>query len=99
MGLEREGAPVFDLNGTSANITEVLDIIKAFIPDADLTYSGEPLPFPALLDDGKLNAYLDIAPCRSLRQGIGDTLAGFEDAQSRGIDLLELLGRTVEKAG
>ena len=98
VGLEREGAPVFDLNGTSADITEVLDIIRAYVPGVDLTHAGEPLPFPAVADDGQLNDYLGVAPCRPLQQGIGDTLACFENAQTRGIDLLELLARTLGKA-
>jgi len=98
VALERQGAPVFDLNGTPASIGEVLDIIREYVPAATLEQSGEPMPFPALPDDGQLNAYLDIEPCRPFRQGVADTLASFEDARSRGIDLPELLQRTLGKA-
>ena len=99
VGRKGEGAPVFDLNGTPADINELLDLIRACIADAELTHSKEPLPFPATPDDGQLNAYLNVAPCRPLKQGIGDTLACFEAAQAKGTDLPELLERTMGKTG
>ena len=94
---QRQGAPVFDLNGTPEDLAQVLEIIQGYIPGTALEQSGGPMPFPALPDDGQLDAYLDIEPCRPLQQGIADTLACFDDAQSRGIDLQALLERTVSK--
>lgn len=94
---EREGAPVFDLNGTPAEVAAVLDIVRGYRPGATLDQSGEPLPFPAFADDGELDSYLGIAACRSLGSGVADTLGSFDDAAARGIDLNALLDLTLEK--
>ena len=57
----------------------------------------EPMPFPAVRDNGDLDALLDVAPYRSMADGIASTLADFEKARARGIDLRALFLKTLEK--
>lgn len=94
---EREGAPVFDLNGTPAEVAAVVNIIRERLPGGAVDYAGDPLPFPAFADDGKLDSYLGITACRALATGVADTLGSFSDAAARGIDLNELLDLTLGK--
>jgi len=85
-----QGAHVFDLDGTPAGIEDVISMIKGLRNDADISYVGSAMPFPANPDDGKLNQLLGIDGCRPMAQGITDTMAIFEQAQQRGLDLDQL---------
>jgi len=44
-----------------------------------------------------LDALLDVAPYRSMSAGIASTLAVFERAKARGVDLRALFLKTLEK--
>jgi len=70
----REGAPVFDLTGTSMDTLELVKEISARHSFANINAVGEALPFPADENDGKLDEYLGLAPCRPFTQGLDDTL-------------------------
>ena len=94
---ERKGASVFDLNGTRAEVAEVIEIIREYLPGARIDQSGDPLPFPACADDGKLDDYLGIEACRPFRAGVADTLDCFNEAAARGINLNALLDYTLGK--
>ena len=67
------------------------------VPEADLRMSGEPMPFPAVRDNGALDTLVGAAPYRSMSDGIASTLASFEQAKERGIDLRALFLKTLEK--
>ena len=41
---ERDGAPVFDLNGRATSVAEWLDIVRAVAPGAQLEIAGDPCP-------------------------------------------------------
>jgi nucleoside-diphosphate-sugar epimerase len=86
---------VFDLNGTQGSVADVLAITREYLPRAELTESGAAMPFPAVPDGGGLDEYLGLSPCRSLRDGIADTLASFESASSRQYDLEALATRLI----
>ena len=90
-------AYVFDMNGTPESVNQVIERIKQMVPEADLRISGEPMPFPAVSDNGALDALLDVAPYRSMSAGIASTLAVFERAKARGVDLRALFLKTLEK--
>jgi nucleoside-diphosphate-sugar epimerase len=75
---ERDGAPVFDLNGRATSVAEWLDLIRAVVPGAQLAISGDPLPFPADVSDEPVRQYLgDYGPV-PLKQGIEATYAAFK---------------------
>ena len=85
------GAHVFDLNGTPAHITEIVELIKNRRPDAQISFTGDPMPFPANPEDGDLDSLLKTTACRPIRQGIIDTFNSFDQAHARGADLAGLL--------
>lgn len=88
------GAPVFDMNGTPADTAEIINLIKAKTrAEAGLDYSGNPMPFPADKDDGRLDQLLGVPPYRTLEAGIDHSLAHFTTAKLRGIDLAALTAR------
>jgi nucleoside-diphosphate-sugar epimerase len=92
-----QGAHVFDLNGTPASIPDVLELVRAQRASGQLDYTGDAMPFPANPENGELDALLNIAPCRSMAEGVKDTLNSFDQARERGIDLNDLFLKTVER--
>jgi nucleoside-diphosphate-sugar epimerase len=94
---EGDGAHVFDMNGTVAAVSSVNEMIRERLPTASLGQVGDPMPFPAEPDDGELNAYLGLDACRTMQQGVADTLACFDSAQSRGVDLDGMMSEILEK--
>jgi nucleoside-diphosphate-sugar epimerase len=74
---QRDGAPVFDLNGRPTTVAEWLDIVRALAPGAQLEIAGDPLPFPADLSDEPIREHLgDYGPV-PLEEGIEQTYAAF----------------------
>lgn len=80
-----EGAPVFDMQGTSADMTAVAANIKALIPGAAVTLSGGALPFPHAADDGRIDAFTGALDYRPMADGLAQTLDVFKAAQKRGV--------------
>ena len=81
---EREGAPVFDLNGSVTSVEAWLELIRKLAPEAKLSISGEALPFPADLSDEPIQAYLgDYGPV-PLLDGIRETYATFRRLLAEG---------------
>jgi nucleoside-diphosphate-sugar epimerase len=81
---ERDGAPVFDLNGRATSVAEWLDILCTVAPGAQLEIAGDPLPFPADLSDEPVRKYLgDYGPV-PLKEGIEATYAAFRRLLAKG---------------
>lgn len=74
---DREGAPVFDLNGSALSIEESVKIIKDRVPEARIGYSGNPLPFPGDLDDQPLRDHIGNYRQWTFEQGLDETLQAF----------------------
>lgn len=72
-----EGAPVFDLNGESRTVAEVLDMIRARFPKAQVNSEGGALPFPADLDDAPLLDYIGGGGRVSFAEGFGAAMDFF----------------------
>ena len=92
-----EGAFVFDLNGTAETVAAVINQITEQFHDSSVSFSGAPLPFPAHEDDGRLDEFLEISPCRPMTKGIRDTFTVFEKAQDRGVDIVALAKSIIGK--
>jgi nucleoside-diphosphate-sugar epimerase len=82
---EREGAPVFDMNGVYAPVEEGLKILKQIAPRAAITSSGHPLAFPMHLPDAPLREFLGDYGAATLAEGIRDTYDAFRSLISRGL--------------
>lgn len=88
------GAPVFEMNGTPAETSNIIEHIKAQTGvNAVINFSGSVMPFPAEPDDGRLDALVGVPTYRSLEDGIAHSLAQFKAAKARGIDLGVLIDR------
>jgi nucleoside-diphosphate-sugar epimerase len=71
-------APVFDLNGTCDTIENGLAIVSRLENGAQVSASGDPLPFPPDLDEAPLRAHVPDYPSVSLQEGIEDTHRAFK---------------------
>lgn len=81
---EQSGAPVFDLNGSCETVEAGLDALRALAPDAEVSCSGTPFPFPSDLDDGPLRAHVGDYPSVSVTDGVRDTLKAFRELVAQG---------------
>ena len=81
---ETQGAPVFDMNGVVADMSQVVASINKLVPGNQVSVSGQPLPFPAESDDGLLDEYLSVNPHREFFAGMADTLEVFDWARKNG---------------
>tara|TARA_B100000683_G_scaffold249302_1_gene263310 strand:- start:235 stop:657 length:423 start_codon:yes stop_codon:yes gene_type:complete len=92
-----EGAHVFDLNGTPATVTEMLALLSDHYPTAAVDATGDAMPFPADANSGALEQLIGLPDCRPLAAGIADTVAGFQAAKARGVDLAGMYQHTLGK--
>ncbi len=81
---EREGAPVFDMNGIHAPVEQGIEIINQ-LTGASITCSGQPLAFPMHLPDDPLRAYLGDYGTTQLADGIRITYDAFKSLLARGL--------------
>src|SRR6267378_4819765 len=82
---EREGAPVFDMNGVYAPVEEGLRILRQLAPSAAITSSGKALAFPMHLPDEPLRAQLGNYGNVPLAEGIRETYEAFQSLIGRGL--------------
>lgn len=78
------GAPVFDLNGSCHEVSEGLAVLQALAPDANVTISGKPFPFPQDMDDAPLRAHVPDYPSISMAAGIQATFEAFAKLHAQG---------------
>lgn len=77
-----EGAAVFNLRGSVAEMEEIVAAIEAAEPAArgQISFDGPPLPFPAEYDDSGLRAALGAPPFTPLAEGVAESVAIFKRA-------------------
>lgn len=93
-----EGAPVFDMQGTEADVADVILEIGRHIQGANIEMSGSALPFPHAADDGALDKFIGARAYKTMKEGIAQTLATFERARTRGILTPEMASEMIEKS-
>lgn len=94
---EGDGAYVFDMQGTSMRVEDVIEAIKSKVQGADVGWAGSPLPFGDMPDNGSLDKLIGAQPYRAMTVGIDDTLAAFETARQRGVLTSELAADLIAK--
>jgi len=82
---DRSGAPVFDINGVSSTVEDSMQMLKKIAPQAQITLSGEPLPFPMNLSDEPVRGYLGNYGSVPIEQGIKGTYEAFGALLERGL--------------
>ncbi len=87
-----QGAAACNLRNDIVEVSEFINLIKAEVPDAQITYTAKnPLPFPSDLDDGGLRTILGDMPWTPLADAIRSDLAQFRHLLQAGlIDLKQL---------
>ena len=76
----REGAAVYNTPGVAASVEEVVAAIRAVVPGAEITWGGEPLPFPAELEATGFDRDIGPFPRTPLAAGVAATIAHFRAA-------------------
>ena len=74
---EREGAAVYNAPGAAASIEGVVAAIRAVVPDAEITWSGDPLPFPPELESVGFDRDVGRFPRTPLEVGVAATIEHF----------------------
>ena len=73
----RDGASVYNLPGVAASVADVIAAILGAVPDAEITASGDPLPFPPELEAVGFERDICPLPRTPLVDGIAATIAHF----------------------
>lgn len=81
-----EGAPVYNIGGSTVSMGEIVTAIDEVIPGAaaSVTFDPTPLPHPSSADDSALEAALGPLTYRPLVQGVRDTVDTFRQAIDNG---------------
>ena len=77
-----EGAPVFNIGGSTVSMEEIVAAIDEVVAGAasSITFDPKPLPHPSSADDSALNQALGPLSYRPLVQGVRDTIGTFRQA-------------------
>jgi UDP-glucuronate 4-epimerase len=80
------GAPVFNLGGSSASMSAVVQAIEAAAPEmaGKITFEPAALPLPAEIDSGPLDEALGPVHWRPLADGVRQTVEHFRQAAQAG---------------
>jgi UDP-glucuronate 4-epimerase len=78
----RSGAAVYNPPGAVATVADVVDAIRAVVPEAEITWGGDPLPFPAELEAVGFERDVGPFPRTPLDVGVAATIAHFRAATS-----------------
>ena len=81
-----EGAAVYNAPGAVATVEEVVAAIRAVVPDAELDWAGDALPFPAELESTGFDRDVAPFPRTTLADGVSATLAHFRAQQGSSPD-------------
>jgi len=81
----RERAVVFDINGVPSTVEASLAMLKRLAPEAQVTCSGQTLPFPMNLSDAPVRGFLGDYGSVPLEGGIRGTLAAFKSLLAQGL--------------
>jgi len=79
-GAAREGAVVFNVPGRPASVDDVIAAIRAVVPGAAITASGDGLPFPEELEAVAFDREVGSFPRTPLDVGVAATIAHFQAA-------------------
>ena len=79
-GARHEGAVVYNAPGVAASMDDVVAAIHAAVPDAEITWGGDPLPFPPELEATGFDRDVGPFPRTPLVAGVAATIAHFRAA-------------------
>jgi len=71
------GAAVYNVPGVRATVDDVIAAIREAVPDAEITATGDPLPFPPAVDATGFDRDVGPFPRTPLEEGVAATVARF----------------------
>lgn len=80
-----QGAHVFNLVGDTVSMTEVVDTLKAIVPQARLSIDGPPMPIAAGQSDAELDVHFPGRPRTSLAEGLAATVRFYQAQFAEGV--------------
>ncbi|MCQ3802815.1 MAG: NAD-dependent epimerase/dehydratase family protein [bacterium] len=82
---EAEGAHVYNLGGPSVSIAEVVSLISAEAPGAQITSGDQALPLPDQYDGAGLDRLLGGVEYLSMEEGVATSISAFRELLSAGL--------------
>lgn len=79
-----EGTGVYNLRGSIAHVSEVVDAIHAVVPDVGITFEQKPLALPDGFEDVELVKAIGPVPEIPLAEGVASTIYHFRQALAEG---------------
>jgi UDP-glucuronate 4-epimerase len=79
-GTVTDGAAVYNVPGVPATVEDVVRAIRTEVPGAEITWGGDPLPFPAELEAVGFDRDVGPFPRTPLANGVAATIAHFRAA-------------------
>lgn len=79
-----DGAHVFNLHGETVAIARIASLIDEIAGCNLVTFSGEPIPMPAAIDDARIRRVIGEVPSTSLETGVRQTMARFSHLAETG---------------
>jgi UDP-glucuronate 4-epimerase len=81
-----DGAPVFNLGGSTASMDDVIRVINAAVPEmtGKITYEPKPMPYPEDIDRSAIEAALGDTGWRPFDEGVRQTIEHFRGAAADG---------------
>ena len=73
----RDGAVVYNVPGVAASVEDVITAIRTVVPDAEITASGDSLPFPPELEAVGFDREIGPFPRTPLDEGVAETIRLF----------------------
>lgn len=85
--LDHRGASVHTLDGSSASVDEVVDLIEAAsgVERGTITWRGDPLPFPGEADGSSFVELIGGSVNRPLADGVADSIERFRRLLAQGL--------------
>jgi nucleoside-diphosphate-sugar epimerase len=85
--LDRRGASVHTLDGPSASVDEVVELIESAseVETGTITWHGEPLPFPGDVDGSSFVRLVGGSVNRPLAEGVADSIERFRRLLTQGL--------------
>jgi hypothetical protein len=79
-----EGWSVHNLDGPEVSMTELVELIRGLVPDADLSAAGDPLPFPSSVDGSSFVELTGGSVMRPIGDGVRESVERFREMLADG---------------
>ena len=79
-----ESAAVYNVPGAFADVADVVACIEAEVPGAEITWTGDRLPFPPAFESVGFDRDIGVFPRTPLADGVAATMAHFRQTLATG---------------